>query len=642
LSSPWSSQYLATRREGTGWSTEPLNPRLGSFSLYGQRSQEIPFKSFTEDLCSAWLVQDTDLTLAEEAPEGVPNLYRRENCAGAGYELLTTSYPPGFSRETEPQESEYVPQIQGFTEDGSCSFFRANATLTGDASTEDIFQLYQTCSGGQNRLVSVLPTGTAASVHSSLGTAAGVSGDFRNDSVWGAVSKDGSRVFWTASTAGGGGAGFQPGDLYLRANPTESQSASGECDEAGKACTLQIAGPGAAFWTANPEGSLVVYQVGDQLFEAEIKEQAGSLVSDPTLIAGGVSGLAGTGADATRIYLVSDEELAAGASAGEPNLYLYQRGTGFRLVTTLADSDSIVHSNEISIDNFEPGFRTSRISQDGLHVAFMSSRSLTGFDNTDVNSGVPNAEVYLYDATANGGAGDLSCISCNPSGVRPNGREIGFRDEGKTQVFAAARLSGWEYQLHPSRLLSDDGQRLFFESYDRLIPTDTNGVKDVYEWESSSSQAHCQELGAALYVPAAGGCISLISSGQSPQDSEFVDASADGRDAFFTTSASLAAEDHDLIDLYDARVGGGFAPRQPVQPCQGEACQSPGSAPADVTPASANYTGPGNLPRAPAKKCPKGKHKVKRSGKTTCVKNKNKKHKAKHKKGQRKTGGAKR
>ena len=41
---------------------------------------------------------------------------------------------------------------------------------------------------------------------------------------------------------------------------------------------------------------------------------------------------------------------------------------------------------------------TSRVSPNGEYQAFMSERSLTGYDNTDANSGVPDEEVYLYDA----------------------------------------------------------------------------------------------------------------------------------------------------------------------------------------------------------------------------------------------------
>jgi hypothetical protein len=66
------------------------------------------------------------------------------------------------------------------------------------------------------------------------------------------------------------------------------------------------------------------------------------------------------------------------------------------------------------------------------------------------------------------------------------------------------------------------------------------------------------------------------------------------------------SQDPGLIDLYDAREGGGFPPPlPPIVPCSGEACQSPGPMPGDVTPAS-QQPGPGNVvPKHP--KCRKGK-----------------------------------
>ena len=59
-----------------------------------------------------------------------------------------------------------------------------------------------------------------------------------------------------------------------------------------------------------------------------------------------------------------------------------------------------------------------------------------------------------------------------------------------------------------------------------------------------------------------------------PNDSEFIDASRDGRDVFFSTFESLVPQDPDQVDLYDARMGGGFAPPVSPQECEGESCQA--------------------------------------------------------------------
>jgi DNA-binding beta-propeller fold protein YncE len=631
-SAPWSSQYLAARNPVTGWSSRSISPPRSNL-LFNENNTEVPFKSFSENLCSGWVLQDTDLTLNSQAPPGVPNLYRRDYCGAEDYEVLSSVPPPGFSAETEPLKSKYYPEIQGFTADGAHSFMRANAKLTEDASSKDLFQLYETSEGSGGaarlRLISVLPSGKAAAAHASLGTTAEATGEFRNDSIAGAVSTDGSRVFWTASTveasevptkSSGTSERPEPGTIYLRANPLAEQSSNGKCIEAAKACTLAISVANSEFWAADPAGSLVIYQTGDRLFEARIEDSGESLSVKSTLIAEGVAGVMGTSEDATKIYFVSTKALASGAVAGEPNLYLREHGVGVKLVATLGDLDSD-HFASPSPVNIKPNFRTSRVSADGQHAVFMSHASPTDYDNTDASSAQPDAEVFLYDAEAGEGAGDLVCVSCNPTGARPAGRKIGAKNEEKTEIWFAAQIPGWEYQHHASRVLAEDGSRLFFESYDSLVPSDTNGARDVYEWQRASGEQACAAIGAALYSRDSGGCLSLISSGKSPQDSEFIDASTDGRDVFFTTRESLFSEDPGLIDVYDARIGGGFAAKIRASSCQGEACQRPATAPNDPTPASAAFRGPGDR-RQGKPRCRKGQRKMRRAGKARCVQTK--------------------
>src|SRR4029077_8041448 len=120
---------------------------------------------------------------------------------------------------------------------------------------------------------------------------------------------------------------------------------------------------------------------------------------------------------------------------------------------------------------------TARVSPDGRWLAFMSQRSLTGYENHDARSGNPDEEVYLYDAEAQG----LQCASCNPTGARPVGVEYGgeARLVGGEQVCPskpglAANTPAWPpYKLasprYQSRYLSNSG-RLFFNSHDALTP----------------------------------------------------------------------------------------------------------------------------------------------------------------------------
>ena len=212
-------------------------------------------------------------------------------------------------------------------------------------------------------------------------------------------------------------------------------------------------------------------------------------------------------------------------------------------------------------------------------------------------------QVYRYDAEANGGEGQLSCISCNPSGARPVGQvlrksyvPVGLQDSpaAATKFWAAAWIQTVIHPFHPSRLLSEDGNRVYFNSFDALVPGDTNGAQDVYQWEAAGS-GDCTQASAS-FSPRNDGCISLISTGTNADRAEFVDASPDGSNVFIETSASLDPRDPGLIDIYDARVNGGFPLPEPDTACEGDGCQSAPPPPVDPTPASASFRGAGNPP----------------------------------------------
>jgi hypothetical protein len=351
---------------------------------------------------------------------------------------------------------------------------------------------------------------------------------------------------------------------------------------------------------ATPSGTKALYTVGHELYEYDFKGKAS------TLIANGVEGVLGTSEDLSRIYFASTEVLTGAeensvgrtAEAGKPNVYLKEEGI-LRFVATLAAGDLPRQGNEVGPVSASPGQHTARITPNGAVAAFTSTASPTGYDNTDINSGNADAEIYVYDAGANGGAGALVCLSCDPSGARPVGRNVtsvGTFPNSITPIWAAAYVAPWPTQLRASNVLSSDGSRLFFESYGSLVLRDSNGARDVYEWEAASSKEECEADGAELFVAGAGGCLSLISSGQSPQDSEFIEATPNGSDVFFATSSSLLPQDPGLTDIYDARVRGGL-PSPPATPaaCEGEACQNTPSPAGDATPGSLTFSGEGNL-----------------------------------------------
>lgn len=163
-------------------------------------------------------------------------------------------------------------------------------------------------------------------------------------------------------------------------------------------------------------------------------------------------------------------------------------------------------------------------------------------------SSSPN-QAYLYDAVAD----ETVCVSCPASG----------KPAGGARFMAQAPNLG----NHTPRAVSTDGM-MFFDTPTRLLAADHNGTRDVYGYQD--------------------GRLTLISPGDEDYGAFFVDASADGSDVFFQTNQGLVEQDVDgNADVYDARVGGGFASQNPPPPpgsCQGAECAEAGSPPSGGPP----------------------------------------------------------
>jgi len=604
-SAPATVQYMGTR-QGNGWVSRAISPPRGTSRQKAGETLESQFRAFSEDLCIGWLVHDTDPPLAPGAVEGFPNLYKTNLCGETeAYEALTTTRP-----EPEPDPLAYRVSPQGFSADGAHTVFRATGKLTSTAAANTNYQCYEHFAG-KLRLVSVLPSGQANPSNCSIGIP-NLGDTPHAPQLHNAVSQNGSRIYWTAWSA------FDPigsnGKIYLRENgknPTQAVSAEAEA--------LSGTSEQSHYWTAASDGSKAIFSTGNLNEGADAYEYR---VADESthLIAHKVRGYLGASEDASVIYLASEEVLgepnAEGKSpeAGKPNLYRYDvAGGSFHFIGTLSERDA--DTSKLSPLANAVSFHTARVSADGRIAAFTSTQPLTGFDNTDAISGAPDTEVFRYDSTAEGGAGQLICVACSPTGTAPTGL-VPKSGEKTLEIWVASQLPGWEAQLAASRVLPEEGERVLFESYEPLVPRDTNGKQDVYEW-SAAGAGDCA-ADSFDYSPPSGGCLNLISSGESTRDSEFVDASADGRDVFFTTASSLVPQDPGLIDLYDAREGGGFPPPPaPEEPCdlEAEACQHPGPAPGNASPAS-QQPGPGNVKPKPHCRKPKAYSKKKKR----CVK----------------------
>jgi hypothetical protein len=342
--------------------------------------------------------------------------------------------------------------------------------------------------------------------------------------------------------------------------------------------------------------------------------------SSPVGATVGIEGVRAVSQDGCYVYFNS----LAGAGPLEVAHY-----DGAAWTTTLISS--LLDPGDIKwVEDWGPRAPFAELSPNGRYLTFMSSLSLTGYDNTDANSpvGEPRAdwEVFLYDAVTD----SLTCASCDPTGARPVGKfdrstgndsfAPGLLQVDPANYFEKTWLAGLlaPFPLteqpgpfhveplynHQPRYLTDSGE-LFFESPVALVPRDVNGTWDVYEYRP-------QGVGGCTD---AGGCPALISSGRSSDESVLIEASTDGSDVFFFTSDRLTGQDVDHVnDVYDAHVCSAAVPCPPPPPppapaCEGDACQQPATPPNHPTPASRSYSGPENEHPAKTKKKHPKKHK---------------------------------
>jgi len=258
--------------------------------------------------------------------------------------------------------------------------------------------------------------------------------------------------------------------------------------------------------------------------------------------------------------------------------------------------------NPLVVDSVsEPGVRHTadfQVTPSDNYAALGSTLALGGGEEEPAG----HSEVYRYTPQSEA----LRCVSCSKTGAPSAG----------------------DASLAPNGLsLLEDG-RVFFNSTDQLVNSDTDGRQDAYEL-SEPGQGNCSTASPA-YAKATGTCLALISAGTSPFDSGLFTATSNGTDAFFFTRDSLAPQDENgtTMKIYDAREGGGFAFSPEANTCQAsDECHGAASpAPGPVQVGSVAGT-PGN--EAAEKKKP---HKKKRHHKHK---------KSHHSKASHKRGGAK-
>jgi hypothetical protein len=393
----------------------------------------------------------------------------------------------------------------------------------------------------------------------------------------GAVSADGSKVFFTAPDPSYAGCpaskGEDPPELYMRSGEETIEVSAPE-----EGAPEHKAAHGAEFFGASEDGSRVFFTSEGELtandkgiHDMELYEydtetgnltrvsagDSGDATGDVVLLGTRLAGLVEEGLkdvvvsrDGSRVYFVARGVLAPANAEGEApvegeeNLYVYDTQTGRTAFIARGDG------SRAELDEYAIAPETTA---DGRFLLFQGGMLGRG-----------SLRLYRYDADNEG----LVCVNCTagyPSGM------------GAVSPSVVEDIAD---RTFPAHAIAEDGV-VFFNTTASLVPQDTNGVLDVYEWRE--------------------GAISMISSGQDPLNSYFLGASPDGANVFFGTHARLVpADTSGGGNVYDARVCTASEPCIQAAPeqeglCEGDACSHPAAAPSDATPGSATFSGPGDL-----------------------------------------------
>ncbi len=540
------NQYLARRTADGVWENRVLTPT-------GIRSAV--FQGFSSDLSIGFL--DSLQALAPQAPgvggdgNGYDVLYTTETAEGSNYTPLLTATPPYRSGYEFQTPRVYRPGLGIGRDDNYRMLVYAGASQD---SSHVLFEANDALTPGAE--------GGAAEAYvheNNLYEWAG--GHLRLVNVLPDGSTEANATFGSDSFGFYGPTGGEyasPVFSHVISNDgsrifwTDVNNGHIYVREDGTR-TVEISSAG-TYQTASADGSKVFYTDGD-LYEYDVETGAQTDLTPGVE----VMGVVGASEDGDYVYYLTQHG----------DLELWHEGATTQIETLPAP---YTDQSELQGDWLN-GFadRTAEVTPDGHSVVF----------SVPQGGEFERRTLEVYDADT----GNVYCVSCGSGGSTGS----------LPQTFSNTYQKRW---------ISEDGSRVFFDSFQALVPQDTNGKQDAYEWERPGAGDCTAETG----------CIHLLSSGASTSESDFLDASASGDDAFIVTRSRLVSEDEDeQFDVYDARANG-VAPIAPSQ-CTGTGCQGlPGAPPIFATPSSVTFEGVGNFTSptsvsATPKSKPKSKHK---------------------------------
>ncbi len=554
-------RFLA-RRGVDGWSSTQMDPPVMATPI-GITAFSGRYRFLSEDLSCGVLISSQELVAgapSEPIDKGGVNLYSRDD--DGSYRLLTTLSPT--NAETKAALAITEDHVGAPSSDCRRVVWKTNLRYPGLNASG----IYQSIDGVMSD-VGIMPDGSVA-------TNAELGSKVDNTAPLWAVAGDATRVFFSATSNSGNDIGKQA--LYMREGDTTIKVSAAEAGapSANQNATFQIAardgarvaflanygltspssnGPVATncFGSAPQPCALYVYDVetGDL---TDVSATADSANTNGATVAGVLA----ASDDLSRIYFAAQGQLG-----GEGRSYSQNHASGTFNVY-LSDGGALSYVGPVKTSELNSGTGSttgqlhmratwrSRATPDGSNLLFSTTANVVGYDSGGAT------EAYRYSLES----GSVTCVSC--------------RRDGAPSIAGSASYPIEPIQtkdVTPPVQMSDDGDRVFFIKEDALTSDAIEGLSNVYMWDSGSVQ-----------LLTTGGLFVDDGFELTTDRAQVYGASRNGDDVFIATTRSLDPHDTDgVYDLYDFRVGGGFATPPPPPECDAlTSCQGDGSSP--VTP----------------------------------------------------------
>ena len=404
------------------------------------------------------------------------------------------------------------------------------------------------------------------------------------------------------------GASVDQAKVYLATN---RQLADTDLDGSPAECSNSAAVAGCDLYLYDAEAP-----VGERLTQVSAGEVAPTHPV-PGEGAGVYNGTVAISGDGSHVYFAATGVLTAdpnplGKTAAEPpaatpKLYAWNTGSEeVRFVGALDSADpSLWGGKGTFFNNAYPVPATgtdgsgNEIGGRGDILVFQTNAALSA---NDIDGGF--LDTFRYDGS--GVSPALVCVSCKPGG--PDGEAIAT--EGRGPATAQLKRAGTAF-AEENRWISEDGRTILIRTNQALVPTDVNGTRNDYLWQEGKPTMLPGTDGPVAALSALGVYAPVLS-----HDGTLV--------AFGALSKLLPSDVDTNYDVYVIRSGAGFPFPEPQEGCEGEACQgSSQQRPGEQSAASESARSAGNVRSTEgAKRCPKGKRKATKNGKTRCVKKK--------------------